>query len=244
MRGAISLPIAVDEPSRRARPLPSSTPWLVAAFVAVCACFVGSSVYADVRMREIVQRSREISINAMPSIVELALIQKELRLVDQRADELAEGHDAPAPSWFDSALDVLDAAEARYVALPFFPHEQAIWSSVARDVHEAEAIARQVVATAATGDLATAEDRVKRALHGAVDRADAALDRLIAFDNAQGVVAAREVEATRARVTWIAIAMDGSSVLVTIAIALVAVRTMRRYAELREARARDKEPAM
>jgi signal transduction histidine kinase len=122
------------------------------------------------------------------------------------------------------------------LALPFYRDEQSLW----RDVRERLADADQLVATLASQrqrDLGASPYSLVRAID-AIDSVDDALKALVTFNARQAKDRAAQITALRLRRGRIELALDGCSAILTIVVALLAIRAMQHVALVLEQRNR------
>src|SRR5580700_9617504 len=122
---------------------------LLLGFALAGASFMGSTLYADSRLGAVAMRSHELSENAMPSIVELATMRRELAAAQFALDQAADGETEQRPLLLGH-LRVMDEARERYLRLPLFTGEAELWARAQDELTDAQS---------------------------AIDRGEAALDR-------------------------------------------------------------------
>jgi len=213
---------------------------LAFAFAAAMACFGASTYYADLRMREITRSSRDISQNAVPSIMHLALMRTRLRDVSRVTTEAVEGHGLERRT-LDDALREVDDEEAAYVAAPFHSGEARMWDGAHAALDRAEKAARVVAADVERGAMGDARALMESDLRPALADADDKVRAVIDLNAEAATASADEVEAVRRRSTRIAYALDGASALISTLFAIVAFLVIRGYARLVERRAEELE---
>lgn len=124
-----------------------------------------------------------IADDAMPSVQYLTqargLARKELLEVRQ---SLIEGH---APDSVDEVRQNLDSTLAKYVALPSFPGERSFFADVQKQREVFDRAIAEVLATPSPQDLKALDPKMERVID-ANNRLDAALQRLVDFNAAQG----------------------------------------------------------
>src|SRR5262249_18027981 len=89
---------------------------LLLGFVLAVACFMGLTLYADTRLAVIAERSHEVSDNAMPSIVALDTVRRDLAAIQYDLREAAHG-DRERIHTLDGHLVASDAAWRHYLEM-------------------------------------------------------------------------------------------------------------------------------
>jgi signal transduction histidine kinase len=210
------------------------------AFAVVMACFAGSTYYADLRMREITRSSREISQNALPSIVHLALLRTRLRDVERVTTEATEGRGLERRA-LDEALRAISSEEASYLALPEHPTEARMWGLAHAALEHVRTSAAQVADDVARGEMVAARGLMESDVRPSLADADEKVRAVIDLNADAGSAAADDVEAARLRATRIAYVLDAASVLVSTLLAIVTFLVIRGYARVVERRAEELE---
>jgi signal transduction histidine kinase len=209
---------------------------LAGMFAIAVACFAASTFYADHRMRDITRSSHDIVDNALPSIEHLAVVRTRLRDVDRAATEATE-HPGEARADLAPLFDDVTAEEHAYRRAPAYPGEASLWEAARGEIDQARARAREVVDAAARGEVERARDDLRRRLRPALARADGRVHALVALNAQHAAAAARNMETSRRITIGVAYALDAFSVLVAVALALIARALVRRSMRSTEERA-------
>src|SRR5262249_53702178 len=121
----------------------------------------------------------------------------------------------------------VDAAIARYAALPSFPGEEKWAEELPPELSALDASVAQLQSSVAAGD-ATPASRALRDEQRATRPLDAVLGPLGTFNPTQGQVLAASIADKRQRAIGTAAAVDGIAVLLTMVATTVAVLILRR----------------
>ena len=208
-------------------------------FALATASFVAASLYADRRLQQITRTFHDVSDNALPSVVELAAVRRELVYLDHLYDELAEGdqdvREIP-PHW-----DTFEHAQSAYERVPQFPGEAELWQRTRTSIEDLRGVMRSIAAQAAAGRLAAAENLVKRNLIPAARSADDNIAQLISFNREFGRRAAADTDSAWSRARRLTFLLDAICVTLTAALALAAYVALRRNAVATRQRAEELE---
>lgn len=198
----------------------------VALTSAVVVSFLVSTALGERRSDDVQPLLDDIAGNAMPAIEELTWARRELRRI---AALLGAASEAPRPETLAALRDGRDrlhAALARYLAVPFFEGEHALWEAMQRDRAGLDAAIDLALAAPPGVDvtiaLAEAEELVAAT--------DAALDDLVLFNVAHGRRAAAAIARARAAASRVTFVAESMSVLLAGIAACVAVIVQRRVA--------------
>lgn len=206
----------------------SAARWLVGVSTVVVLAFIAATAIAQGVQRAITSRATELISNAMPSVKFLSSARGDLHRME-REIEHAETSDAERRDEFEqqavSARQNLDAALASYEALPFFPHEEALFA------HVAEALAVLDTHHAAWRDRASPV--TLSTLRADVTLADAALERSISFAAAEGQRLGLQIEKIRGNSVGLVVLVDGIAVLFAVGVVVLALRQLQRAAHAR-----------
>jgi len=197
---------------------------LVVAFALAILSFCGSSLYAGYITREVDDSARSIARNAMPSIEHLADTRGELRMLDVALTRYEASHSPADRQAVTAARDRLDVAFERYLAEPeSYPGEQALWA----DLHRSLSGVDQAV-EAALVDIAAGRSIGNRVSH-ALDGASAAIRHSIDYNADEASSLAQRIESEHTRAVNISLALDLVCTLLTILVALLAVRAIQHH---------------
>jgi signal transduction histidine kinase len=209
-------------------------------FALAAASFMGATIYADSLLGHVAERSHDVSDNAMPSIVELGTIRRELAWSQFAVDEATDG-DPSHMSQFPEHIREYEAARERYLKMPRFPGEAELWAQASADLHEAERSMDRARASLAVGAEKVANVEVTERLFPTVSRADAALARLVELNRGAGTAAASEADRAWARVRRFSFAADLVCAAMTGLLAWLAFRGTRSFMAMQEVRAQELE---
>ncbi|HWL87602.1 MAG TPA: HAMP domain-containing sensor histidine kinase [Polyangiaceae bacterium] len=221
-----------------------SSVMVLASFAIVVACFGASSLYSDLRLQNVASSAENVSSNSLPSIVHLAEIRTTLHDLDEvTEDALVPPYRGATP--IDRALTSLRTSCALYEKLPTYRGESALWLPIRTNLDIVEARAGALAAEL-HGPRETMPDaehlHMERAeLREQVARIDAALRELVEFNALQGNLVTSQLDTERQRIRLVGFLLDGVSLLVSIALAVLAARAVRRYTGLVERRAEELE---
>jgi len=206
----------------------------VGSFILIVGCFSASTFYVDFRMRQIAVSYREVSDNALPSVVHLSAMRSmiaEIWLALQE-EQVAGAH--------ISVVDALDRSlgdeVAAYAALPKSPDELTMSVEMLAHTHAA----RDAVIALHEQPRPIGGAAARVALEEArrdVGRADASIGRLMDYNAEQARTFAARLDVDRRALTNTAFVLDAASVAVSLALVLLALRATRRAARLQEERA-------
>jgi signal transduction histidine kinase len=222
-----------------------SSKWVIVLTLAtVVAAFIGSTGYAEYRAAQTHALTTEIAINESPSIEYLAAARAELRDLQRLLNThvlLASDGRAPSTEPLRQVRERLRSNLEAYFALPALPHERELWSGIEKELADVDVLADQIVAQTAAGRF----DEARRALVDVLPRAiDEEADAIIAAIrlNAERVrQVAEQIEGARRRRMWWVFGLDGVSVMLAIALAVLALRTITRQEDLQRHRSEELE---
>jgi signal transduction histidine kinase len=217
---------------------------LLFAMLAVVASFVFSLWASQRNLAGIEDEVTTIASNSEPSIVHLDDARSYLEHAGIYAVEYAEareGNLSTAPSSREQVLLArhgLDRAIHAYLALPFFPGEEAKYEEVRKALIPVDQSIGVVLDRAEAGDFAAVNAEVAHKLRPGIERADALLNELIGFDNDRTQAGLAWIRRTRQVANLWAMGLGTLSLLVSCgatALALVAVQREGRRREALEA---------
>jgi len=229
---------------------PAALPKLLPAFAAVVAAFILATLYVNWRTLEIGAQTRNVSLNALPSIGRLLNASNELHDIeiagiayaDLPLEARAESRRAIESKWLD-----VDRELQAYSSLPAFPGERELAASVPAALRASDEALRHFVDTI---DSRTDTERLHAAadVHARFDEASAKLQDLMSFNARNARESALRIEALRDTSATVAVVLDGIAVLVAlVAMAWVGAlfrdhaALLRRHNELVEQRATELE---
>lgn len=196
----------------------SAARWLVGVSAGVVLAFVAATAISQRMQRAITSRTQGIITNAMPSVKLLSAARGELNEMDRHVER---GLTRQA----ESARHDIEEALAAYMALPYFPHEQALFS------HTSEALA--VLDADYAAWKAASNEATLATLRSDIALVDAAVERGITFDAEQGQRLGLEIVGIRASSTGLVIILEGIAALLAAGAVILAVRQLRRAAHAR-----------
>jgi signal transduction histidine kinase len=212
--------------------------WIVlVGFVLATSSFLAASVYADRRLERIAHRTHDVSDNAMPSLVAIGEMRRELADVLLALDEASEGSGLN--------LDELHRHQQRfhearlvYEALPQFPGEPEVWVRTAPKLDRALLLGDLALSEIRAGSLTEADAFVTDRLFPAMQEADVGLVEIREINRDQGVIAAAEADQFWANTRRVTLLFDGLCALFTAGLAWFALVSVRKY-EAAQAQRRD-----
>lgn len=198
---------------------------LVSCFTAVVTCFVVSAFYSDGVMRKVDVSLDEISEDVLPRIEHLRGVRRDLRDVDQVLSEGAEGH-----PWAHRALErTLSAIEVETVAYVEAGKRSGtpdgtLHEETARALDEVRRLAENTRDDLIRNDRSSAESVLRNDLRPAIRRAEDGLRALLDSCTHEASAAVHAAEVTRRHATLVALGLDALSVLVSLAVGMLALR--------------------
>jgi len=238
-----SEPSAKRAPRPRRRHAPHQVLAVALGFALAAACFVASTLFADSRLELVARRTRDVSDNAMPSIVHVATMRRELARAQYELEDStsgAPGEPLQLPAQFaamDQALAQVEEARRFYESYPRFPGESALWADATKKLDNAEDTMSRVRAELEVGRGQDAAADVHGPLAAAVAGADDAVSRVLRLNYDQGALTATAADHAWRRARELGLALDGISVVITAGLGIVALRSMRRQSAISRARA-------
>jgi signal transduction histidine kinase len=214
---------------------------VLVGFGVATASFVGSTLYADGHLEAVAQTSHQVSDNAMPSIVALATMRRELVYLERAIEEEVEGDEPDRAREAPVHRAAFEGARREYERLPTFPGETELWVHTRTSLNELERVMRSIEDHVANGDARAANAELRAELEPAERATDDGIAQLIEFNHRAGQIAA--VDADKAW-TWtrrLSILLDLVCATVTAALAATAYFALRRYAATTKLRAEELE---
>jgi PAS domain S-box-containing protein len=208
---------------------------LLIGFVLAIGSFFASTLYSQHSARAIDNASQSIVAIAVPSVRRLATARADLlrlRTALRRylfAPEQTRREVDEARAQLASTLD-------RYRALPFYAGEAPLWNEAHNDLQAVD----RLLALALGRRPQTFQTLLPFALPtgDALDAVDQSLAALVKFNAGQAADDAARIAQLRSHARRIEIALDALSALLTLAVALLAVRAMRQFARVLDERNR------
>jgi signal transduction histidine kinase len=200
--------------------------WTGGAFVLIVACFVAGIVFAERRMGRITARSREVSDDALPSVLEVCHMREELLDIDENLGTAAPIERGPLLA-LASRLQHLDADERHGWELARLEATRALWERV-----RGEIVAMEHQVDEIETDPIDALEGERSSLHAHVHAIDAALESIDDFEQRLALQSERLAEIERTRTGGISYGLAGFSALVA---AFVAMRTIELHRKHRRA---------
>jgi signal transduction histidine kinase len=213
---------------------------LLLGFLLSVASFVGSSLYADSRLAAVAERSHEVSENAMPSVRELGEMRRELAYVELALGAAVDG-DARQLVVLSAHERAYEEARGRYLALPQFDGEHALWVRAEAQLAEVQRAAEKAQSLIAVGAYQEAGIAVERTLSPALLAADGTLADLVRFNHDEGRRVALEADAAWSRVRRFSLVADVVCTATTGLLAWFGLRGTRRFMAMQELRAEELE---
>lgn len=217
-----------------------SSKWVVIVTLAVVVgAFLGGSGYAEYRAGRTHALTTEIANNESPSIMHLAAARAELRdlqrLLSTHVLQASTGRTTSVQQLKDVRDRLRDHLQA-YFAMPALPNERELWARIELELTDVDVLAGRIVEATAAGRQAAAQQLLVDELPDAIDDEADAIIAAITL-NAQHVrEVAQAIEGERKTRMWWVLAMDGISVALAVALALLALRTIARQEALRRRR--------
>jgi len=210
---------------------------LVAFGLAICS-FIAGSVVSEHEVNDVHARTREISGEALPSIIDLASLRTDLfnasLLLEQTLDSPPAAQ-APLRKELLAALARAHASEESYRKRVKRPGEQAL-----ADVLQAEIGDVEQAFDGALGAHSSEEGReeLERRVRPALDHTEATAFDLLSLNSAGARVQSDGIEQARVRSKIAAYSLDAMSAIFTLMVAVLVVRTVRRDFESQAAQQR------
>ncbi|HEY3817624.1 MAG TPA: HAMP domain-containing sensor histidine kinase [Polyangiaceae bacterium] len=210
--------------------------WIVlVGFVLTAASFLGATVYEDSRLEHVNRLAHDVSDNAMPSLVHIGTMRRELADIHSALEEASEGEEGD-PSALEEHLRELEDARAAYERVPQFAGETEVWARAQPMLDEVPHLVVAVMGDVKSGRQYDAEVRVDRDFVPVEAMANAALLELRRINIEEGTHAARSADRAWLRARRVSIALDLVCVVLTAGLAVIALRSGRRYIAAEERR--------
>jgi signal transduction histidine kinase len=204
----------------------TSTRALAAAFVAVVAAFIGSTVLVHRFTRVIDADAVLISRDAAPGIQLVSDLRTELRELQAHVTATVENGDI-APDEVRGSRQRLDQLLERTVALPADPPEAVLLGKLHSAIRGFDEAAERALEQARGGYLDQAHKTVRTEVRSRGDLAAAAAHELLSYNVGAAERAAQRIEAARARGNRFAWQLDALCALIAAFAAWLTFRAMR-----------------
>lgn len=205
--------------------------WLLVAFVLVVALFALATVVSQTLSRNIDSASQAITDNAGPSIVFLSRARSSLALeqlqLDDYLDAVAEGL-TPDMGDIEGPWRRMRESIRAYQSITPLPGEPPLAAPLDGDLAKVADLRAQVLALSGQGRHLEAVRLEKQALDAAMHTARERLDLLIAYDANQAAQLGERIHAWHRRSGQVALGLDALVALLTIGVAVLALRKLGR----------------
>ena len=196
----------------------------------VVLAFALATIVSEYYERAVADRADDIIGNAMPSVEMLSAARGDLRGLENDLERYAAAPEASRKELADDIASIgqdFDESFASYAALRFFPAEWPLYRHVGEDRASLDESIRAYVARPDEAQLAH--------LHHQVDLVDAAIQRLVTFNAAQGQRLGVQIQGIHRSAAVLAAFLDSLSVVLALIATVLALRQLRRVARAREA---------
>jgi len=233
------------EKKKRAADAQVGSKWVIIVTLAVVvASFLGGSSYAEWRASRTHALTAEIATNESPSILYLAAARAELRDLQRLLNThvLLGSTGRPAPTQpLKQVRDRLRENLQKYFALPALPDEKELWQRIDKELTDVDVLAGQIMEATASGHYAEAQKLLVDDLPAAIDDESDAIMADIELNAARVAQVADMIEGERrTRMFWV-FGLDGVSVALAIALALLALKTLLRNEAMERRRSEELE---
>ena len=219
--------------------------WVIIVTLAVVvASFLGGSGYAEWRASRTHALTAEIATNESPSILYLAAARAELRDLQRLLNThvLLGSTGRPAPTQpLKEVRDRLRENLQHYFGLPALPDEKELWQRIDKELTDVDVLAGQIMEATASGRFLVAQKLLVDDLPTAIDDESDAIMADIELNAARVAQVADMIDGERrSRMFWV-FGLDGVSVALAIALALLALKTLARNEAMERRRSEELE---
>jgi signal transduction histidine kinase len=204
---------------------------IIVTLAVVVAAFLGGSSYAEWRANRTHDLTAEIATNESPSILYLAAARAELRdlqrLLNTHVLLASTGRPAPTQPLKDTR-DRLRENLQHYFAIPALPAEKELWQRIDKELTDVDVLAGQIMQATASGRYLAAQRLLVEELPDAIDDEADAIMADIQLNAARVAEVADLIEGERKNRAFWVFGLDGVSVALAVALALLALKTMAR----------------
>ncbi|HVH47948.1 MAG TPA: HAMP domain-containing sensor histidine kinase [Labilithrix sp.] len=215
----------------------SWTVWLPTIFAVVVLSFFGATALGQLQMFAADRPALAIADAAAPSIEQLATARGQIRELQvhmrEDLDRLERGQMSEPRAFLDARV-VVDRALDRYLVLPVWPEELALWSDVLRSKDALDRAVTVFAAETAAGDVVAANATLMAQFASAANQLSEQILKLIELNAAHAHDLALEIRRLRHRAMYGAFGLDLVAASVAFAGAHVLRRMIRAHAELAE----------
>jgi signal transduction histidine kinase len=223
-------------PVKRRSSLPSERLGLapiIAAFVVIALGFVVATVYSEIHASAIDREAAQLEVNALPSLEHLSAARAALWRLDASARQYARepGGRSEAGAAITTARGEVGRQLAAEFATDLYPGEAGLQEQAARALNELDRLLetlRGVSAESEAGGQAFAEHE----LHRGMEKADAAIERLLSLNAEQGHAEAKRIGEIRIRSVRRLVALNVACIVLAAVAAFVSIRSLRRQRSL------------
>jgi signal transduction histidine kinase len=230
---------------------PTYTHKLRYAFGAVVLTFITATLYVNWRTLEIGAQTRNVSLNALPSIGHLMAARDDLRDIEVLGMAYAEislagrpgARDAIEAKWGD-----VDRELEVYTTLPVFSGERDLYSSVPAALRASDEAVRAFIDTVDSGAPDAKKIATATELQARIDAVSEKLKQVAQLNADHAQKSAEQIDSLRDNTATTALVLDGLAVVVAIAATLWLsglfrehARLLHRHSELVEERATELE---
>jgi signal transduction histidine kinase len=208
----------------------STTRWLVGVTTSVVVSFALATAVTEHYEAEVADHAQDIIGNAMPSVQMLSSARSNLRVLENDLEQYAASTGRLRDELRENLTAVRQSFEqslATYASLPFFPTERELYLHVDED--------RVLLDRSIDGLLANPSSDELSRLHHQIDLVDGAIQRVVAFDAAQGQQLGLKIRAVHARAAVLIAFLDGVCVVLAAIATVLALRQVRRAARASQA---------
>jgi signal transduction histidine kinase len=210
---------------------------ILAGFLLAVLAFVAATLVSDARFREVSIQSADIDANVFPRVVAIATLRERMREVMTGTNTALDAGDIVVPR-FDVLLSQIDEQKAAFEAHADRDERQQ-WSVVQGHIAQALDGARRVRERLAARESTTARSIVDAEVRPMAATVDKELWRLEETSANEGARSARHIEMVRRSATALSFSLDALSVGIAATLAIITLRSVRRYAHLVETRSHE-----